>query len=142
MTELLASNGSSKRGNAAEDITGNTAGGAAGCATGSTTDSTTQPARDVGGANVGGVNVGMFFDIKCVSCTKICVTRVFLLLNTVFYITFAAPASTLPTSLWRQTTAATRRSSGRPPLAASLPLAARWAAPPTAPPCARYGQFL
>ena len=32
------------------------------------------------------------------SCTNICITRVFMLLNVVFYITFASPTFTLPTS--------------------------------------------
>ena len=37
-----------------------------------------QQARDVGGVNVGGVQ-GMFFDIMCMSSTKLCVTCVVLL---------------------------------------------------------------
>ena len=44
---------------------------------------------DVAGVNVGGVK-GMFLNIKCMPCTKICITRVFLLLDMVFHITFAA----------------------------------------------------
>ena len=64
-------------------------------------------ARDVRGANVGGVQ-GMCSDIKCTSCAKLCIMCVFLLHDIVFYITFAAPTSTLPTSPLRQDAASDR----------------------------------
>ena len=71
--------------------------------------SDSQLARDVGGVNVRGVK-GMLFGIKRMYCTKLCVTCVFPLQDTVFYITFAAPTSTLPTSLLKQGSVSGRRS--------------------------------
>ena len=45
---------------------------------------------------------GMLVYKKCMYCTNICITRAFMLLNMVCYITFAVPTSTLPTSLLKQ----------------------------------------
>ena len=44
----------------------------------------------------------VLFHIKHISCINLCITCVVLSQNMVCYITFAAPASTLPTSLLKQ----------------------------------------